>query len=73
VGPQDPKDVSKDLARDLSALVGELAALKADANHWLTDPEYAALRHRLEAAHAAAEAALVEARRRVRLSEQPER
>jgi hypothetical protein len=69
VGPQDPKDVTRDTARDLSGLVGELAALKGDATHWLTDPEYAALRHRLEAAHAAAEAALVEARRRVRLNE----
>jgi hypothetical protein len=70
MGPQDPKDVARDTARDLSALVGELAALKVDATHWLTDPEYAALRHRLEAAHAAAEAALVEARRRVRLDEE---
>jgi len=69
MGPQDPKDVTRDTARDLSGLVGELAALKADATHWLTDPEYATLRHRLEAAHAAAEAALVEARRRVRLDE----
>jgi hypothetical protein len=69
VGPQDPKDVTRDTARDLSALVGELAALKGDATHWLTDPEYAALRHCLEAAHAAAEAALVEARRRIRLNE----
>jgi hypothetical protein len=43
--------------------------LKGDATHWLTDPEYAVLRHRLEAAHAAAEAALVEARRRVRIDE----
>jgi hypothetical protein len=64
---QDPKDVTRDIARDLSALVKELAALKGDANHWLTSPEYAALRHRLESTHAAAEAALVEARRRVRL------
>jgi hypothetical protein len=47
----------------------ELAELKDDANHWLTDPEYATLRHRLKAAHEAAEAALVEARRRVRLNE----
>jgi hypothetical protein len=67
VGPQDPKDVTRDTARDLSALVGELAALKADATHWLTDSEYEVLRDRLEAAHAAA--ALVEARRRVRLNE----
>jgi hypothetical protein len=58
---QDPKDVTRDTARDLSALVGELATLKADAYHWLTDPEYAALRHRLKAAYASAEAALVEA------------
>jgi len=69
VGPQDPKDLTRDTARDLSALVGELAALKGDATHWLTDPEYVALRHRLEDAHAAVEAALVEARRRVRLNE----
>jgi len=69
MGPQDPKDVSRDLARDLSPVAGELAALKGDANHWLTDPEYDALRHRLEIAHAAAEAALVEARRRERLNE----
>ena len=66
--PQDPKDVARDTARDLSGLIGELAAWNVDATHWLTDPDYAALRHRLEAAHAA-EAALVEARRRVRLNE----
>ena len=69
MGPQDQKDVARDTARDLTAQVGEFAALKGDATHWLTEPEYAALRHRLEAAHAAAEATLVEARRRVRLNE----
>jgi hypothetical protein len=47
MGPQDSKGVAKDTARDLSGLVGELAALKGDATHWLTDPEYATLRHRL--------------------------
>jgi hypothetical protein len=31
MGPQDPKDVTRDTARNLSALVGELAAMKADA------------------------------------------
>ena len=72
MGPQEPKDVARDMARDLSGMVGELAALKADAHHWLTGAEYSALRHRLEAAHAAAEAALVEARRRVRLNEERE-
>jgi hypothetical protein len=46
-----------------------LAGLKGDTNHWLTDPEYKVLRYRLEAAHAATEAALVEARRRVRMNE----
>ena len=69
MGPQEPKDETRDTTRDPSGVVGEIAALKRDATHWLTDPEYAALRHRLEAAHAAAEAALVEARRRVRLNE----
>jgi hypothetical protein len=69
MGPQEPEDVARDTARDLSGMVGELAALKADAHHWLTGAEYAALRYRLETAHAAAEAALVEARRRVRLNE----
>ena len=66
MGPQYPEDVTRDAVRDLSGLVGELAALKADATHWLTDPEYVALRHRLEAAHAA-----LEARRRIRLNETP--
>ena len=70
MGPQDPKDVTRYTGCDLSALVEELAALKGDATHWLTDPEYAILWHRLETAHAAAEAALVEARRRVRLNEE---
>jgi hypothetical protein len=70
MGPQDPKDVIRDMARDLSGLAGELAALKADAHHWLTTPEYAVLHLRLENAHAAVEAALIEARRRVRLNEE---
>jgi len=69
MGPQDPKDVTRDVARDLSGMAGELAALKADSYQWLTHSEYAALRHRLEDAHAAVEAALVEARRRARLNE----
>ena len=73
MGPQDPRDVTRDTARDLSGMAGELAALKADAYHWLTSSEYAALRYRLEDAHAAVEAALVEARRRTRLTEGRER
>ncbi len=67
MGPQSPKDVTQGIARDLTRLVGELAALKCDATHRLEGPEYEALRYRLEAALAAAEAAMLEARRRVRL------
>ena len=70
MGPQDPKDVSRDIARDLTGLAGELAALKGDANHWLEGPEYAPLKHRLEDAHAAVGAALVGAGRRARLHEE---
>jgi hypothetical protein len=73
MGPQEPNDVARDTARDLSGIAGELAALKGDAGHWLTGPEYAALRLRLEAAHAAVEVALIEASRRVRLNEGRER
>lgn len=69
MGPQHPKDVARDAARDLTGIGGELATLKADAAQWLTGPEYEALRLRLEIAHAAAEAAVVEARRQVRLDE----
>jgi hypothetical protein len=47
MGPQDPKDVTRDTARDLSGLAGELAALQADARHWLTDRENAVLHLRL--------------------------
>ena len=50
MGPQEPKDVSRGIARDLSALVEEFAALKGDANHWLAESEYAVLRYRLESA-----------------------
>ena len=59
MGPQDSNDVSRDIARDLTGIVGELAALKGDAAHWLTSSEYDALKHRLEDAHAAVEAAPV--------------
>jgi hypothetical protein len=61
--------VTRDIARDLTALVGEIAALKGDANHRLQEPEYATLKHRLEYAHAAVEAALIEARRRMKMNE----
>jgi hypothetical protein len=70
MGLQDPKNVTRDTARDLSGMAGELAALKADARYWLTSPEYAVLHLRLENAHAAVEAALIEARRKVRMNEE---
>jgi len=69
MGPQEPQDVARDTARDLTAMAGELAALQGDARHWLTGPESAVLHLRLENAHAALEAALIEARRRARLNE----
>jgi hypothetical protein len=70
MGPQDPKDVTRDTARDLSGMAGELTALKADARQWLTDPAHADLHLRLANAHAAVEAALIEARRRGRINEE---
>jgi hypothetical protein len=70
MGQREPNAVARDTARDLSGLAGELAALKADARHWLTGTEYAVLHLRLENAHAAVEAALIEARRRVRMNEE---
>ena len=73
MGPPDPKDVITDTARDLTQFASDLTRTKVDAPHWLTGAEYAALRYRLEAAHAAVEAALIEARRRVRISEGRER
>ena len=42
MGPQEPNDVARATARDLSGIAGELAALKGDAGHWLTGPKYAA-------------------------------
>jgi hypothetical protein len=67
--PRDDKDAAQDVARDLAETAGQLASLKGEANSWLRDPNYDTLKLRLEAAHSAAEAAAVEARRRVRLNE----
>ena len=47
----------------------QLSTFKGEANAYLSDPNYDALRHRLENAHAAVEAAAVEAQRRVRVNE----
>ncbi len=63
------KDATQEIARDLTDIAGQLASLKGEAHSWLRDPNYDTLKLRLEAAHSAAEAAAVEARRRVRLNE----
>jgi hypothetical protein len=65
----DDKEAAQDLARDLAEIAGQLASLKGEANAWLSDPNYNTLKLRLENVHAATEAAIVEARRRVRLNE----
>jgi hypothetical protein len=70
---RDDKDAAQELARDLADIAGQLASLKGEANVWLSDPNYNTLKLRLESAHAAVEAAAVEARRRVRLNEARER
>ena len=67
--PRDDTDAAQDLARDLAEIASHIGQLKGEANAYLTDPNYSTLRLRLENAHAAVEAAMVEARRRVRLNE----
>jgi hypothetical protein len=66
---RDHTDAAKDIARDLADIAGQLASFKGGARAWLRDPNYNTLKLRLEKAHSAAEAAAVEARRRVRLNE----
>ncbi len=67
--PRDDTDAVKDIARYLADVAAQIATFKGEANAYLGDPTYNALRHRLEIAPAAVEAATVEARRRVRLNE----
>ena len=67
--PTDHTDIAQEMARGLADIAGQLASLKGEANSWLGDPNYNTLKLRLEMAHSAAEAAAVEARRRVRLNE----
>jgi hypothetical protein len=66
------QDAQRNIAHDLPDLRGRLGSMKDDALARLYSPEYDTLRLRLEVAHAAVEAAAVEARRRMRLSEGPE-
>jgi hypothetical protein len=67
--PRDDTDAVQNIARDLAEVAAQISTFKGEANAYLSDPPYNALRQRLETAHAAVEAALVEARRRVRLNE----
>lgn len=67
--PRDDRDVAQDLARDLAEIASRISSLKGEANAYLTQVNYNTLRLRLENAHAAVEATMVEARRRVRLNE----
>jgi hypothetical protein len=67
--PTDHTDAAQDIARDLADIAHQISSLEGEAMNWLGDPKYGALRLRLENAHAAVEAAAVEARRRVRLNE----
>ena len=67
--PRDDTDAVKDIARDMADIAHQISSFKGEANAYLRDPNYDTLRLRLENAHAAVEAAAVEARRRVRLNE----
>jgi hypothetical protein len=69
MGPRDPKDVAKDVLHDLMEEASELRRTKAEADHWLRDPEYGVLLQRLEDAHVAIKEALIEAERRVKTNE----
>ena len=67
--PRGDRDVAQDTARDLAEVSSRIGHLIGDANAYLTDPNYGTLHLRLEMALAAVEAAMVEARRQVRLNE----
>ena len=61
--PRDHTDAAQDIARELADVAGQLTHLKGEAMNWLDDPNYEALRLRLENAHAAVEAATAEVER----------
>ena len=63
-----PRDHT-DTARDLAEIASHIGQHKGDAHASLHDPDYDTLKHRLENAHSALEAAAVVARRRVGLNE----
>jgi len=58
-GPRDDTDALQDIARDLAEVASQLSTFKFEANAYLSDPNYDALKHRLEMAHAGVEAATV--------------
>src|SRR3712207_1245775 len=67
--PRDGKDAALEMARNPADIAGQLTSLKGEARAWFSDPTYSTLKLRLESAHLAVEAAVVEARRRVRLNQ----
>jgi hypothetical protein len=68
--PRGDKDAAQDIARDLADIASQLASLnRRSPRTSLHDPNYDTLKHHLESAHSAVEAAAVDARRRVRLNE----
>jgi hypothetical protein len=62
------RHAAQELACDLAEIAAHIGHLQSDANAYLTDLNYSTLRLRLELADAAVEAAMVEARRKVRLN-----
>lgn len=68
MGSSSPEETARIVAHDLPDVARELASLTGEARA-LRGAEYATLRFGMEAAHAAAEAALIEARRRVSMNE----
>jgi hypothetical protein len=52
--------------RDLEEIATQLAALKGEADTWLTDPSYDMVKFRLEEARSAVEIAATEARHTIR-------
>jgi DNA-binding transcriptional MerR regulator len=51
--PRNDTDVVQDLAQDLAEVAAQIATFKGEANAYLGDPSYNALRLRLETALAA--------------------
>jgi hypothetical protein len=66
---RDDKDTAQYLGRDLADIAGQLASLKGEASSWPRDPNYDTLKLRVGMEHSVVEAAVVEAKSRVRLNE----